>query len=174
MNCEEVRRQWWESDGKPGPEVAEHLARCPVCADLVRRQEALAGLIRLKRFERPDEAAVDRVARRVELAIRGTRPRPVWWPEPETVVRWAAMAAAAVLVGWAGWGILVRLERAAREEPVVGSIRAEPVRPSEGLQLVGDASTNPAQLRLRLAPGEVMEYGTGGTRPVRWTVEVEP
>lgn len=167
------RPEEWAAD------VRAHLASCPACRAVAERDAAAREWLALKRHELAAPGAAARVECGVRSAIAGHRPWPAWrvWAAETAAMpamRWAAVAAVALAAGLL-WPDAVRRPgkpAVARGALMEVSNNAMPDAwsgfPGGFLVLAPLRLTNAWGEEILVQPGGRIEYGSGGTRTVRW------
>lgn len=181
MKCEDIQRQITECEPPLPDDIARHLTVCNECRSFAEADRRVRSWLRLKARECPSPDALDRVARKVQMAITATQPAPLWrlWFE-ETGLPWIARAAALVVV-ILGMSILWRtsMHTASRLSNAPSPALFPPavdtsLPPARGfhldsrLALQPEPITNTIHPMIRLAPGNEIEYGALRTRLVNW------
>lgn len=107
MNCRDIQMACQATDGAPLPDAVQaHLDRCADCREALRRDKAIASLMRLKAHETPDPQVLNRLANDIRRRLRHeTASKPSWaaewldrWTAPIPVFRYATACLAVVLV----------------------------------------------------------------------------
>lgn len=181
MKCEEVRFEIAVAEtGDRSPAATAHLARCAECRAYAARDASLRNLLRIKRHETPDPHFETRLVARVRDEIEGTAPSKSWMPAGVRewfvpALRWAAATAAVAVVGLHVLrpGVMPQPSPdlagpSSAPQPVSMYADGRAAAATSAVPPMMAALTNQGPPLFRLNPGSGIEYGTGGTVPVRF------
>ncbi len=116
MKCRECQQQFEaalsrSADAPERAAVESHVRECPQCALAFAQARQVWELLGQTRTCQPSHGFADRVLRRLDAAPEAREP---WWMRWSPSVRWAAVAAALVLLAGVTAVSLVQRERAAQ------------------------------------------------------------